>query len=281
MTRQIFKELRSESYRHPLDRQALMNLEKMPGLSMVLKKINEHGIDRLVRLQVVGGDFRVNARNFPSLYQAMLESAEILDVMPVPELYLHRGTGHISTYAIGVEQPSIGVNLEGMEWLSHEELLFLLGHELSRIKSGYLAYQQLPIVMPLLKSVLSNTTLGLGGLAANGVEMALYNWIVMAKFTNDRAGLLACQNIKTAISTLMKLSGLPGEYINQETISSFENQARQFDIGSVKNLDRVARIVSFMNYQNPWGVMRASELLKWVDSGDYEQWLRFYPTSSF
>jgi Zn-dependent protease with chaperone function len=62
-----------------------------------------------------------------------------------------------------------------MEWLSHDELLFLLGHELARVKSGYLAYQQLSNFMPMLKSVLSTTTFGLGGLAANGVEVALYN----------------------------------------------------------------------------------------------------------
>jgi Peptidase family M48 len=274
VTRHIFKELRPEGYRHPLDRQALMNLEKMPGLSLLLKKLNEYSLDRLVRLQVLGGDLRVNADNFPTLDRALSEAAEILDVAPVPELYLHRGTGHISTYAIGVEQPSIGVNLEAMEWLSHEELLFLLGHEIARIKGGYLAYQQLPIVMPLLKSVLSTTTFGLGGLAANGVEIALYNWIVMAKFTSDRAGLLACQSINSAITTLMKLSGLPNEYLNQKTIAAFETQAHQFDLSSASNLDRVTKIASFMNYQSPWGVMRASELLKWVDSGDYEQWIR-------
>jgi Zn-dependent protease with chaperone function len=129
--------------------------------------------ERLVRLQVQGEDFRVSSANFPTLHQALIEAAAILDVSPVPELYLHRGTGHIVSYAIGVEQPAIGVNLEAMEWLAHDELLFLLGHELARVKSGYLAYQQLSIVMPMLKSVLSSTTFGLGGLAANGVEVAL------------------------------------------------------------------------------------------------------------
>jgi Zn-dependent protease with chaperone function len=278
VNRHIFKELRPDSYRHPLDRQALTNLEKMPGLSLILKKLNEYSIDRLVRLQVLGGDVRVSTANFPTLDRALKAASEILDVSPIPELYLHRGTGHICTYAICVERPSIGVNLEAMEWLSDEELLFLFGHEISRVKGGYLAYQQLPIVMPLLKSILSNTTLGLGGLAANGIEMALYNWIVMSKFTGDRAGLLACQNIDCAISTLMKLSGLPNEYLNTATSDAFIAQAREFDLNSENNLDRVTKMVGFMNYQSPWGVMRAAELLKWVDSGDYQQWLQFYPT---
>jgi Zn-dependent protease with chaperone function len=162
-----------------------------------------------------------------------------------------------------------------MEWLSHDELLFLLGHELARVKSGYLAYQQLSNFMPMLKSVLSTTTFGLGGLAANGVEVALYNWIVMSQFTSDRAGLLACQNLDSAISTLMKLSGLPNEYLNKQTIDAFEAQARQFDTNSLSNLDRITKIVSFMNYQNPWGVMRASQLLEWADSGEYSRLLEF------
>jgi Peptidase family M48 len=277
VNRHIFQALNPDLYRHPLDRQALTNLEKMPGLSLLLKKLNEYSIDRLVRLQVLGGDLRVNAYNFPKLDRALRAAAEILDLGSVPELYLHRGTGHISTYAIGVDRPSIGVNLEAMEWLSHEELLFLFGHEISRIKGGYLAYQQLPIAMPLLKSILSNTTLGLGGLAANGIEMALYNWIVMSKFTGDRAGLLACQNVDVAISTLMKFSGLPSEYLTKETIDAFVKQAREFDLSSESNLDRMTKMLGFMNYQSPWAVMRSAELLKWVDSGDYTQWMQFYP----
>jgi Zn-dependent protease with chaperone function len=276
VNKHIFKELRPDRYRHPLDRQALTNLEKMPGLSLALKKLNEYSIDRLVRLQAVGDDFLVNVTNFPKLERALNEAAEILDLDPLPELYLHRGTGHIATYAIGVDRPAIGVNLEAMEWLTHEELLFLFGHEISRVQGGYLAYQQLPIVMPLLKSIIGNATLGLGGLAANGIEMALYNWIVMSKFTGDRAGLLACQNIDRAISTLMKLSGLPNEYLNRETVDSFIKQAREFDLSSASNLDRVTKLFGFMNYQQPWGVMRASELLKWVDEGDYAQWIEFY-----
>ncbi len=55
--------------------------------------------ERLVRLQVQGGGFRVNDANFPASYQALSEAAEILDVSPVPKLYLHHGTGHIASYA--------------------------------------------------------------------------------------------------------------------------------------------------------------------------------------
>jgi Zn-dependent protease with chaperone function len=276
MARKIFQQLRSEDYQHPFDRKALVALEKTPGLSMLLKKISEYGIDRLLRLQTLGNEFRVNSANFPKLHDAFSETCELLDI-PVPELYLYRGTGHIMTYAIGVEKPLVGVNLETMEWLTYEELLFALGHELARIQGRYLAYQQLALVMPLLKTAISSTTLGLGGLAANGIEVGLYNWIIMTKFTADRAGLLACQDVSVAITALMKLGGLPGQYLNADVIRSFVEQAREFNIEDLGRLDQVTKIFSFMEFKHPWAIMRASELLKWVDDGGYDRWMGASP----
>ncbi|MBD2203805.1 M48 family metallopeptidase [Calothrix sp. FACHB-1219] len=276
MTRKTLQGLNPDSYQHPFDRKALATLQKMPGLPLLLKKINEYGIDRLLRLQTLGNEFRVNSRNFPKLHNAFIETCKILDE-PVPDLYLYRGTGHISTYAIGVEKPLIGVNLETLEWLEEEELLFVFGHEIARIKGKYLTYQQLAVVMPFLKNVISSTTLGFGGLAANGIEIALYNWIMMAKFTADRAGLLACQDIDIAIASLMKLGGLPGEYLTPEVIEDFTQQAREFNFQELEGLDQVTKIFSFMAYQIPWHVMRASELLKWVETGAYTQLMESDP----
>ncbi|MFM6198686.1 MAG: M48 family metallopeptidase, partial [Dolichospermum sp.] len=189
MTRKILTGISSTAYEHPFDRKALASLQNMPGISPLLKKVNEYGIDRLLRLQSIASEIRVTPRNFPKLYQPLLEACQILDVTTIPELYLFRGTGHIKTYIIGVEKPIIGINIEAMEWLNYDELLFIFGYEIARIKSQHMIYHQISIVMPALKVWLSSTTLGLGGLIASGVELALYNWVMMAKFTADRAGL--------------------------------------------------------------------------------------------
>lgn len=273
MSRKILDHLLAEDYQHPADRKALTALEKTPGLSLLLKKINEYGIDRLLRLQMIGNGFQVTPRNFPKLHNALIETCKTLNVSPEPELYLIRGTGHIATFAVGVEKPLIVVNLEAMEWLSYEELLFVLGIELSRIKGGYLSYQQLVPVMPLLKNLISSTTLGFGGLAANGIEVALYNWIIMTKFTADRAGLLACQDKNVAITALMKLGGLPQEYLIPDVVQDFIKQAQKFNIEDLDRLDQITKILSFMEHSIPWVTMRASELLEWADSSLYDQCL--------
>ena len=93
----------------------------------------------------------------------------------------------------------------------------------------------------------------------------------MSRLTTDRAGLLTCQNIDVAITSLMKLGGLPGDYVNADTIADFQSQAREFSSINLDNLDQITKIFSFMEYRFPWSVMRAAELLKWVDSGEYEK----------
>jgi hypothetical protein len=271
MTRTILTGLSSEAYEHPFDRKALASLQNMPGASMLLKKINEYGIDRLLRLQCLGSEIRITPRNFPKLHQRLVETCQILDVTPLPELTLSRGTGHVETYVVGVEKPIITINLDAMEWLNEDELLYILGYEVARIKSQHMMYHQMAIVMPTLKNLLSSTTLGVGGLVASGMELALYNWRMMARFTADRAGLLACQDIDVATTTLIKLAGLPDEYLTNAVIEDFLAQAREFASNNFNSVDQVTKILSYTEQHLSWVLMRAGELLKWIDSGEYEK----------
>ncbi|QSJ15078.1 M48 family metallopeptidase [Nostoc sp. UHCC 0702] len=270
MTRKILTGLSSQAYEHPFDRQALTALKKMPGISLLLKKINEYGIDRLLRLLTLGSEIKVTPRNFPQLHQTLVEACEILDITPLPELHLSRGQGHVDSYSIGVEKPIVGINLDAMEWLSADELIYIFGHEIAHIKSQHMMYHQMAFVMPALKHLLSSTTMGFGGLAASGLELALHNWRMMAELTADRAGLLACQDINVAINTLLKLAGLPNEYLTPPVIEDFLVQAREFSSDSFDNIDQVTKIFSYTEYHLSWVVMRASELLKWIDSGEYD-----------
>jgi hypothetical protein len=271
MLRNKLTGLQSQTYEHPFDKQALAALQRMPGISPLLKKINEYGIDRLLRLQSLSSEIKITPRNFPKLHQALIETCEILDINQIPEFYLYRGTGHIKTYILGVEKHILGINLDCMEWLDSDELIYILGHELARIKSRHMIYHQMAFVMPTLKTFLSNSTLGIGGLLAGGVELGLYNWVMMARLTADRAGLLACQDTNVAISTLIKIAGLPHEYLTTEVIEDFKTQAREFASNNLDSLDQITKILSYSEQNISWSVMRAGELLKWVDSGEYDK----------
>jgi len=272
--KKIFKGLRSSDYEHPFDRQALTSLEEMPGVSLLFKKINEYSLDRLFRFICTGNNIRVNNRNFPEMYGPFVEACKILEISPVPELYLLHGTGWIISFTIGVTNPIVIINVDGMKELEPDELLYVFGHELGHIKSKHLLYHQAAFILPALGKVIANSTLGLGGLVTNGIELALYQWVIMAKLTSDRAGLLACQNQDVAITALMKLGGLPRECLtptSREVLrEEFIKQAHDFDSYNLDNIDKITKAFSFMENQRPWAVLRASELLKWIESGEYQ-----------
>ncbi len=162
------------------------------------------------------------------------------------------------------------INVDGMGELTYDELLFAFGHELGHIKSKHLLYHQTAMILPGLGRVIANSTLGLGGLASQGIELALYQWVIMAKFTSDRAGLLACQDIDVANTALIKLAGLSTQHINSTVIEEFIAGARDFGSYDLDHLDKLTKMLRFMEPMHPWTTMRASELLKWVDSGEYE-----------
>lgn len=270
MSRKYLTGLTPQAYEHPFDRQALVSLEKIPGISLFFKKVNEYGIDRLLRFKFGAICIRVNSRNFPELYQTFLEACKTIDVGSIPELYLFHGTGYIRTLTIGAHNPMIILNLDGLKELSQDELIYALGHELGHIKSNHLLYHQTAMILPELGRVIANSTLGLGGLATNGIEFGLYQWIMMAKLTSDRAALLACQDTDIAIRSLMKLAGLPEEYINPITMEEFVEQARDFGSYNLGSLDKFTKMLSFMEPNHPWTTLRAAELLKWIDSEEYQ-----------
>lgn len=50
-----------------------------------------------------------------------------------------------------------------------------------------------------------------------------------------------------------------------------KKQALEFDEFDTNSLDQLAKLAIIMDQYHPWAVLRASELIKWKDSGEYEK----------
>ena len=67
------------------------------------------------------------------------------------------------------------------------------------------------------------------------------------------------------------MSGLPiKEYGNLST-EAFLRQAREFQELDYDMMNRIFRYASIMDQTHPWTVMRAAELIKWIDEGRYDR----------
>ena len=260
--------LKNTYYEHPMDAAALRTLEGTPALETMVRKFNEYGLDKLHRINITGSNIKVTEKNFPEIHSALMYACEVLNQSPLPELYIQMG--FIGGQTFNVEKPII-VLTSGISTLTYDELLFLIGHEVGHIKSSHVLYHQMTDSLPMISRAVGSVTLGLGSLMTKGLEVALLNWYRKSEFTADRAGLLACQNIDAATTLFMKYAGTPMNYYNNLNLDEFKKQAMEFEGLDEDNLNKVAKIASVLMEDHPLVIMRAQELYKWIENGDYDK----------
>src|SRR5258705_6133608 len=98
--------LRPQAYEHPLDRQALDTLHNTGGLETLVRKCNEWGFERLLRVQLTGSNLLVTADSFPQLHELFVGACRSLDLPLQPELYVGAG-GDINAFTARVEHPIV------------------------------------------------------------------------------------------------------------------------------------------------------------------------------
>src|SRR5579859_2854749 len=78
----------SRAYEHPADRSALVALRKLSGFDVLLAKLFGLFNERALRLSFLAGAVKVSERQFPHIYQMLLDGAYVLDLPRVPELFI-------------------------------------------------------------------------------------------------------------------------------------------------------------------------------------------------
>jgi Zn-dependent protease with chaperone function len=273
MQRKSLLGLKPQSYEHSLDRQALDALEKTGGLKTLVSKVNEWGLERMLQVQLTGSHWHVTADTDPALHALLVDAARCIDLPLLPQLYV-AAAGELNAFTSGVKAPIVVLSTEAVDAFTPEELQFVIGHELGHVKSAHVLYYQIAEFVPVFGEILGGVTLGLGELAGAGLQMALLNWRRMSELTADRAGLLACQDANVALSVLMKMAGLPKSRYASANTEDFIAQARAFEAMDKEALNWIARRLSAMGASHPWTVLRARELLGWIDDGSYDKVLR-------
>ena len=96
----------------------------------------------------------------------------------------------------------------------------------------------------------------------------------MSDLTADRAGILTCQDQDVYLKLLMKSGGAPKEYFkkNKLNIEPFIKQANEFEKSfNTNSIDQLAKLAVIMEGYLPRAVLRASDLIKWIYLGKYQE----------
>jgi Zn-dependent protease with chaperone function len=189
----------------------------------------------------------------------------------VPELYVTQ-TPVFNAGAYGVDDPFIVLHSAALELLDEEELRVLIAHEFGHVVSGHSLYRT-------IAEIFLNVSLGalpfLAGIALLPVRLAVLEWSRKSELSSDRAGLLGSQNVIASQQLFMKMAGAYRGALEsgQMALDPFVTQASEY-IASNDGLDIVYKILNTLALTHPMHTVRAAELQRWIQGGDYERILR-------
>ncbi|MDR2901608.1 MAG: M48 family metallopeptidase [Lactobacillales bacterium] len=266
------KDLHSTEYEHPLDRAALNTLRKIPLFPKILE-LCDIPQNTIARMELLGSNIRVSDKQMPSLYKILRKTCDALE-MEEPMLYVS-SVPELNAYTACPDKPIICMYGSLLDMMDENELAFVIGHELAHIKSHHITYQSLGAILAenLLETALSMIP-GLStvaGPAIMAINYAYYEWYRAAELTCDRGGLLACQDFKASCSALMKLAGGNMRFAKELNLDEFIAQSKTFQEAGSDNMGKLQKIILSNGRSHPWAVSRVHELIKFKDSGLYDQ----------
>ena len=253
----------SRAWEHPADRGALVALRKLRGFDLILRQLSGFLNERAVRMLLLGSAVRVDQRQFARVHRLYREAGDALDAGELPELFV-RADPIINAMAVGLDTPVIVLNSGLLEVMDDDELRFVLGHELGHVLSGHAVYRTLLGVMLALSSTVF--AIPFGALGARAVIAALLEWQRKSELSGDRAGLLAAQQPEVALRAQMKMAS--GGRIDELDAEAFLEQAGEYHANDDVR-DVLIRVLMVETQTQPFAVVRAGELHRWVTSGAY------------
>ncbi len=268
-----FADLDKHDYVHPADSRALAALRTIPGIDTALKKLLEVTGESAIRVIFTASAVKVTPRQCPDLYAKLQIACTTLGV-DMPELFVQQNP-IVNAFTGGVKHPVIVLHSALIERLTDEEVLAVIAHEVGHIHAEHVLY----ITAARLLEALANVALAAAPIAtlvtqllSGTMRAALLAWARRAELSCDRAALLVTQDANVIGRTMMKLCG--GTFASKVDYEQFLQQARDFQkTYDEKALDRFWADIIASGLTHPFPVWRVSEILKWVESGEYQRQL--------
>ena len=212
-----------------------------------------------------GEGINITKESLPQMYRELERSCEVLGIKDIPAYSTDwfYGPYHFSN---GETHRRIVIMSGSADLFTESEMAFVLGHELGHIACGHKPYHMLleTFYMPFVNDAAFKAW-------ATIIKLPLLEWYRISDFTADRMGLLCCQDIKSALSTMIKKAGLPKKCYDSIDIESFIDQSRHFDVELTGTMDKVVKMLSIRSAEFPWLVVRAGKLMDWYESGEYNE----------
>ena len=249
-------------FAHPEETAALQALNKVKILKTALDWLANQNNRYALKTQILGNCVRVTAADMPELYQIVSDVCRILDYSPVPRIYIcHSPRFEIGFYA-GTPAVLIVPDFLVNEF-DDEMMRFQAGRAITALKAD-------TCQLKMLVNALSMPVLSIPGIGEAAFAL-IADWSRKAGLTEDRGGLLACQDLYVSEKALMRTAGMPLKYLDSSCIIEY--------IGACQNKPVIAAASQYAKTivrTESWTNDRIINLYQWYASGEYDDILEEY-----
>lgn len=271
--RKRFKGLDPLSFQHPQDVAAIRKLDRLPGLQRMIRKLSLGYTEKMYRMLNVSENIRVTPKQFPKIYEMFRESCAILDIPEVPEIYI-RTYWQPNAFSFGVNKYTVTLLTGTLDLMTDDELLFVIGHELTHIKCNHMMYKTLLYLLTYVGAEIFGFFFKVAKLTLLPLEMRLRNWERKAEFTCDRGGLLVVQNLKVAQTAQIKMTGASKSLLQNIEVDEVLKQADDLRDMDEELLIRAMKVYHNIFRTHPFPIIRIKELHNWAQSDQYRRILK-------
>lgn len=266
-----FANLTKHEYVHPADSKALAALRAVPGVDTALRKLIQVTGESAVRVMFLASSVKVTPKQFPDLHAKLQIACTTLGV-DMPDLFVQQNP-IVNAFTTGVDKHIIVLHSGLLERLNDEETLAVIAHEVGHIHAEHVLYLT---AARLIEAITKGTLMVVPGseiikfLISAGISSALLAWARRAELSCDRAALLVTQDPHVIGRTMMQLAG--GTAASKIDYDQFLEQGREFKKNyDDKFLDKFWADIINAGQTHPFPIWRVSEILDWVDSGEYAE----------
>ncbi len=255
--------LDSAQYEHPLDKNLLLTLKKIPFIETIGNWVMDYysKTDYLVKGR--GSYFEVTEQSYPRVDNLRKIAMDRLSIDFDFPIFIKRDWSY-NAYTTGSKSPVMVLHSSIVEDFTDDELLSIIGHEMGHRKSKHTIFHFMASSAVLIAQKFGN----IGELTMQSIIIALKEWERKSELTADRAGFIANQNKEASIKALFKLMGVPYDHENklkynldikgalcqaQEHYANLENSMHKKFV--------YALLTCYIDH--PWTIERIDEINSW------------------
>lgn len=193
------KESEGLAYAYPCENYISVIISN-PASKYSLKKFFDSKI-RAELSKIVNDSIEITTKSSPRVSGVVKHCCETLSIENTPKYYICPKLKGINSLTVGDdENPVLLISPAAVAKLNNSELSFIIGHEL-----GHIAQKNL--ICHTIKGALdtmSKWSDALGPIVAELIEVPLNRWYRCSEYTADRAGLICCENLQSALDVFDK-----------------------------------------------------------------------------